>query len=74
MNNMYEALGKILTNGLSLGIIAIDRDYRIVLWNRWMEKHSGIKECDILGNDLFEKFPEIIERKKDIYIRECVRE
>ncbi len=73
MNNMYEDIGKILTNGLSLGIIAIDTEYRITLWNRWMEKHSSIRECDILGEDLFEKFPEIIERKKDYYIRECVR-
>ncbi len=70
---MYEDIGKILTNGLSLGVIAVDSEYRITLWNRWMEKHSGIRECDILGEDLFEKFPEIIKRKKDRYIRECVR-
>ncbi|HAO22586.1 MAG TPA: hybrid sensor histidine kinase/response regulator [Desulfobacteraceae bacterium] len=70
---MYDIIGKILTDGLSLGIIVLDGDYRIVLWNRWLEKHSNIPKNKILGHSIFEIFPEIHERNKDRYITECVR-
>jgi len=70
---VYDIIGKILTDGLSLGIIVLDGDYRIVLWNRWLEKHSNIPKNKILGHSIFEIFPEIHERNKDRYITECVR-
>ncbi|QTA88048.1 ATP-binding protein [Desulfonema magnum] len=63
---------RIVKNGLGLGIIVVDRDYHIALWNRWMEKHSGIRESDIIGQNIFDKFPDIRKRNKDCYIKECV--
>ena len=67
-----SVLYSILTDGLSFGIILIDRDYRITFWNQWMEKHTGIKERDILGQNLFERYPDIRDRNKDRYIIGCV--
>jgi signal transduction histidine kinase/CheY-like chemotaxis protein len=76
-HNMTErinpaAIAEILTEGLSRGLIVISTDYRILLWNRWMEKHSGIKESEMLGQNIFEKFPEIQERNKESYLKQCI--
>lgn len=29
-------------NNLNLGLIALDRDFNILLWNEWMERHSAV--------------------------------
>jgi len=74
MNHINASVfDKILTHGLSLGIIILDQNYRIIQWNQWMEKHTGIKKSDIIGNDIFEKYPEIRERNKAHYITDSVK-
>jgi signal transduction histidine kinase len=60
--------GSILSEGLGLGIIVVDRDFRVVFWNLWMQRHSGILADKIRGQNIFERFPEIKDRGKDIYI------
>jgi diguanylate cyclase (GGDEF)-like protein len=44
---------------LNLGIVIIDRNHRIMEWNRWMEIHSGIKKPDIIGTGLFDHYPHL---------------
>ncbi|MCP4112672.1 MAG: response regulator [Desulfobacteraceae bacterium] len=65
-------INEILINGLALGIVVVDSDCNIIRWNCWMEKHSGIMECDIAKQNIFEKFPDIRERNKDRYIQDCI--
>jgi signal transduction histidine kinase len=67
-----EGFPKILTDGLALGVIVLDGDYRILRWNRWMEKHSGIKKREIIGQNILERYPDISERHKDRYITACL--
>ncbi len=67
-----SAFGGILTDGLPAGIVAVDREYRITRWNYWMEKHSNIREQDILGQNLFDKYPDIRERGRDRFLTECI--
>ncbi|MBW2047250.1 MAG: PAS domain S-box protein [Deltaproteobacteria bacterium] len=66
------SLASILTEGLSLGVVVVDTAYRIVFWNTWMEKQSSIRAREILGQNIFDKFPGIVERKKDRYIKQCI--
>jgi PAS domain S-box-containing protein len=66
------AFGSILTEGLSLGIVVIDRDYRIILWNNWMQRNTGVREGDILGQNLFQRYPDIRDSGKHEYIIDCV--
>ncbi|MFA5633478.1 MAG: PAS domain-containing protein, partial [Porticoccaceae bacterium] len=44
---------------LDVGLMVLDRDYRIMLWNGFMENHSGQSAADVIGNNLFEQFPDI---------------
>lgn len=44
---------------LDVGLMVLDRHYRIMLWNGFMENHSGQSAADVIGNNLFEQFPDI---------------
>ena len=44
---------------LEVGILAVDVEMRIVLWNHFMASHSGKHSEDLLGKNLFEVFPDL---------------
>lgn len=52
---------------IEVGVFAVDREFRIVLWNRFMATHSRRPAAEVLGRNLFECFPELpqkwLERK-----------
>jgi PAS domain S-box-containing protein len=47
------------------GIITTDGDLNVVQWNHWMEEHTGKRAQDVIGNNLLELFPGLIERRLD---------
>lgn len=47
------------------GIVTTDRELNVVEWNHWMEEHTGKRAHDVIGNNLLELFPELIERRLD---------
>lgn len=63
-----ELLGFIVER-IEVGIFAVDRDYRVVLWNRFMATRSQRGAAEVIGRSLFESFPELpqkwLERKID---------
>ena len=42
---------------LPMGILAIDRDHRIVFWNACLESWTGLDRAAVLGRDLRQAFP-----------------
>ncbi len=44
------------------GLFAVDRDFRITLWNRAMEKVSGLPVEEALGKDAFDLLPCLTEQ------------
>ncbi|MCP3688499.1 MAG: diguanylate cyclase, partial [Gammaproteobacteria bacterium] len=46
-------------NESDLGIIVIDAQFKIALWNGWMVKHSGKTALQALGNNLLDVCPEL---------------
>ena len=44
---------------IDAGLVVLDRNYNIKLWNGFMENHSGIRPDQAKGNNLFELFVEI---------------
>jgi signal transduction histidine kinase/ActR/RegA family two-component response regulator len=44
------------------GFFATDQQYRVLVWNRWMEIHSGIAAADIVGRSIFEIYPDAVQR------------
>jgi len=44
---------------VNTGIVIIDKQYKVREWNHWMAIHSGITKEDVVGNNIFNKFPEL---------------
>ena len=47
------------------GIVTTDSELNVVEWNHWMEEHTGKRTNDVIGKNLHELFPELIERRLD---------
>ncbi len=46
---------------IDVGLVVLDRNYRIKLWNSFMENHSGLRPVETKEKSLFELFSEIDE-------------
>ncbi|GGP87601.1 sensor domain-containing diguanylate cyclase [Shewanella ulleungensis] len=57
MNELHWLIDMVQT--IEVGLVVLDRDYNIQLWNGFMENHSGVSPNSIKGDNLFEKFPEL---------------
>jgi PAS domain S-box-containing protein len=62
MSNNPIATRSIL-NAINGGLVVLDRDSRVVLWNVWMRNASGIAEENASGRLLTEIFPEAALRR-----------
>jgi diguanylate cyclase len=44
---------------IDVGLVVLDRQYNIQIWNGFMENHSGLLPREVKGKNLFELFEEI---------------
>jgi hypothetical protein len=44
---------------VDVGIVVLDREYRVKVWNGFMESHSGMLPSHVRDKVLFELFPDI---------------
>lgn len=51
------------------GIVVFDAEQRVVLWNHWMEQHSGFPGDAIVGKSFAELFPEMMDGRTHVAIR-----
>jgi signal transduction histidine kinase/CheY-like chemotaxis protein len=57
-----------VTEDTHQGCFVTDVQLRVVLWNRWMELHSGRSAAEVLGRSLLEVYPDVGEREiKEYY-------
>lgn len=57
ISEMHMLLG--IIQNLDVGLVVLDRDYRIKIWNHFMWNHSGINPAALTDKNLFEEFPEL---------------
>lgn len=55
-------LSEAIVELVNCGVFSVDRDMRVLSWNRFMEYHSGRLCDDVLGQDLFVLFPDLPRR------------
>ncbi|BCD99537.1 diguanylate cyclase [Marinagarivorans cellulosilyticus] len=44
---------------IDVGLVILDEDYNVELWNSFMQNHSARQPTDVLGCNLFTSFPEL---------------
>jgi two-component system, sensor histidine kinase and response regulator len=55
---VVPALFRATLDALDEGIVLLDAGGRVVFWNRWMERTSGLAESQVLGQALDALYPE----------------
>jgi PAS domain S-box-containing protein len=63
---------QLLASG-SDGLIAYDAELRCLFWNAAMEKISGMKAVDVVGQPLLQLFPFLVESGEDGNLRRALR-
>lgn len=61
-----------IRHSLELGIVVVNAEKRVVMWNHWMVLKSGISEQDALGKELPELFPDINHSRYNEVIGQCL--
>lgn len=57
--NVPPDLGSSVLHAVNVGVIVLDANLKIVVWNQWMERYSFVTEAEALGRTLAELFPEL---------------
>ena len=50
-----------IVQSLDVGLVVLDRDFNVKLWNSFMQNHSAMSAEDVVNNNLFELFGEVDE-------------
>ena len=66
---LRDTLVEALTRSEGVGIAVCDRDFRYLLWNRFMEELTGLSAAEVLGRDALEMYP----RSRDERMEEVLR-
>lgn len=48
-----------IIQSIDIGLVVVDRQYAVQVWNNFMENHSGLKPDHVRDRSLFEIFPDI---------------
>ena len=48
-----------IVQSIDVGVVVLDRDYRVQVWNTFMENRSGVQPRDACNQCFFSLFPEI---------------
>lgn len=51
-----------MLQNVDVGLVVVNRNFDVHLWNEFMVNHSGFPPADTVGRNLFELFPEIPDR------------
>jgi diguanylate cyclase (GGDEF)-like protein len=66
-------LGAQLIDSLRIGLVLLDHRGRVVSWNGWMKRYSGLMLADVAGRRLEELFPEVSGSRLESSIADTLR-
>ena len=53
----------IICNTVDNGIIVLDKDLRVLFWNRWLETRTGLEASNIINKNILDFYSNIDEKK-----------
>ncbi|WP_322106220.1 diguanylate cyclase [Paraburkholderia sp. J41] len=53
------SLSDLVVERVGFGIFVVDRELNVLMWNRFMQDHSGIPSEEVIGRPIFNRFPEL---------------
>ena len=58
---------------IDVGTLVLDANERVVLWNHWMGRHSGVLDAEALERHFFDLFPEQRGKRLETAIGQALR-
>jgi diguanylate cyclase (GGDEF)-like protein len=49
----------LLLDSMGVGVLTVDRAFTVLQWNSFLALHSGVPAADVIGRNLFDRFPEL---------------
>ncbi|WP_312728301.1 PAS domain-containing protein, partial [Stutzerimonas kunmingensis] len=59
LNELHWLLA--IVQSIDVGVVVLDRDYRVEVWNTFMENRSGLQPENARNRSFFTLFPEVDE-------------
>ncbi|MGF6740756.1 sensor domain-containing diguanylate cyclase [Paraburkholderia atlantica] len=59
MNVPVESLSDLVVERVDFGIFVLDRELNVLMWNRFMQDHSGLSAEQVVGRSIYQNFPEL---------------
>jgi len=72
MTDWNEATLRWLNDFAAQGILVTDAKLNIRGWNNWLETNSGREAAEVVGRNLLEVYPELVERGLERYYRDAL--
>ena len=63
MSNPVKNKFDIICNTVDNGIIVLDKDLRVLFWNRWLETRTGLEASNIINKNILDFYSNIDEKK-----------
>ncbi len=63
-----------VVGAVNLGIVVLDAERRVVLWNHWMEQHSGLTSEVVVGTNFFALLPELVGKRLEGAVTQALRD
>jgi diguanylate cyclase (GGDEF)-like protein len=60
-------------DALQMGVIVLDKLGRIVLFNRWMAKHTSLSSQQVIGQPFADIFPELVTARVGVAVEACLK-
>jgi diguanylate cyclase (GGDEF)-like protein len=71
-NTMRLGMLENVLGAMSFGVIVLDHERRVVLWNDWMARHAARSADSVLGQDFFALFPDLNGKRIDSAVRQAI--
>jgi signal transduction histidine kinase/CheY-like chemotaxis protein len=62
LSKVQAAVTRWFSDETRQGLFVTDTQFRVIVWNRWMELHSGHAAADVVGRSLFDLYQDALER------------
>ncbi|HXZ06557.1 MAG TPA: PAS domain-containing protein, partial [Paraburkholderia sp.] len=60
MNEAIDrSLSDLVIERIGFGIVVLDRAMNVLMWNRFMQDHSGLAAEQVVGKSIYDSFPEL---------------
>ncbi len=67
-----ERFNKEIISSANEGIIVYDREFRYIVWNRFMEELTGLPAGEVLGVSAFDVFPHLRDQGVDVLLERAL--